>query len=398
MREKNRNHILYLTHGSLYSILMALSSGSVFQSFMLESGIGENEVSVYVSVIQIAQMATMLLLSKAADAVKDVRKTIALTLLTFLPFFLTVFGLCYMQDMAVDVKYRILFGVSFVLNLVLGFYVVLSYKLPHHVMDIRDYGKITGVSGVISGSTCMLLSMAIPFLLRWCDYFDTMLIFFGIGIVVSIVAPVVCMSLRETGSGVLSLPKQRINIFRYKPFYLLLIPNFMRGFSTGILNLITVIGYACNLLDSSTAAIVVIMTQIASLLSSQLYSILVGKYRNGMILLVTSIAFCVTVPMAIVGNATWVFLAVYFAAYFVMNLITIAVPVLVANRIEYNCLGQYTAWRMALHTLGTALGGLCVPLLLNRVGVFGALLVCGVTMLPCGIGYYLFERNLLQSK
>lgn len=397
MRERNLNHILYLVQNALYSILIALSSGSVFQSFMLESGIGENEVSVYVSVIQVAQLATMLLLSKAADMVKDVRKAVGLTLSMFLPFFLTVFFVCYERDLAVDVKYGILFGVSILLNLVLGFYMVISYKLPHHVMDIRDYGKITGVSGVVSGFACMLISMAIPFLLKRWDYFDTMSLFFGVGIVASIAVPIVCMKFKELGAGVIASPKQRINIFRYRPFYQLLIPNFMRGFSTGILNLITVIGYACGALDSATAAIVVVLTQAATLIGSQVYSLLAGRYRNGVLLLIATIAFSVAVSMMVVGNTTGVFLTCYFFAYFFMCQLSIGVPVLVANRIEYSCLGQYTAWRMALHTLGTALGGICVPILLNWVGAFGTLLVCGITMLPCGIGYYLFEKQCIKT-
>ncbi len=398
MREKNRNHTLYLIYGALYVVLTTLSSGSIFQSFLLESGVEKDAVALFVSVSQVAQTSTMLLLSKAADAVKDVRKGIALTLSIFLPFFVTLLSASCAFGMAADVKHTILFTVSFLFNLVFGFYVVLSYKLPHHIMDIRDYGKITGVSGVISGVVGMMLSVAITFFLGRYDYFDTMSVFFGIGIVISVAVPVICMNFRMVETSIPTVPKQRINIFRYKPFYLLLLPNFMRGFSTGILSLITVIGYATGVLDSSTAAIVVMVTQVASLLSSQLYSIQVGKHPNGRILLVASIAFCVITPITAVPDTTWVFLIIYFFAYFLMNHITIAVPVLVANRIEYTCLGQYTAWRMALHTLGMALGGMCVPFLLDSIGAFGTLLVCGITMLPCGIGYHVFEKNIIQNK
>lgn len=397
MHENKRNHMLYLIYSGLYVILITLSSGSIFQSFLLESGVGAESVSLFVSISQIAQTATMLLLSRAADSVKDVRKGVAVVLSMFLPFFTTLLFVSCAFNVAAATKHTLLLVVSFLFNLAYGFYVVLSYKLPHHVMDLRDYGKITGLSGVISGVAGMAVSMVIAFFLARYDYFDTMCVSFGIGMAISIAVPIICMSFRTVKSDVLSSKRQKINIFRYKPFYLLLLPNFMRGFSTGILSLITVIGYTCGALDSSTAAIVVVVTQAASLISSQLYSIQVGKYQNGNILLAASIAYCIIAPITAVFNTTWVFLSVYFAAYFLMNHISIAVPVLVANRIEYNCLGQYTAWRMALHTLGTALGGFCVPLLLEWVGAGGTLLVCGITMLPCGIGYYLFEKQCIKN-
>ena len=79
-------------------------------------------------------------------------------------------------------------------------------------------------------------------------------------------------------------------------------------------------------------------------------------------------------------------------------MVAYGVPVLVANRIDYRCLGQYTAWRMGLFTLGVALGGACVPALLQWIGPTGTLIVCGVTLLPCGIGYYRFEKDASEDK
>lgn len=93
------------------------------------------------------------------------------------------------------------------------------------------------------------------------------------------------------------------------------------------------------------------------------------------------------------GGAKTVFIIFYFISFLFVNYINLAVPVAVAEYIDYNCLGQYTAWRMALFTLGVSLGGLVVPILLNSVGGFVTLLICGITMLPCGIGYYIFEKN-----
>ncbi|MBR2338650.1 MAG: hypothetical protein IKA63_04210, partial [Clostridia bacterium] len=352
----------------------------------------------YVSVLQIAQVTAMLLMSRAADDIKDIRKGVALTLAAFIPFFGVLLFISMGSGMSSHTKYLIIFIVSILLNLALGLYCILAYKLPHHIMNIQDYGKTLGQSGVISGVVCMALSALMPFLLSKCEYFSTMAVLFGVGILMGILTPMLCLKFRTVSESVLPSSAEKINIFRYKPFYQLIIPNFMRGFSTGILNLITVIGYACGILDSSAAAIVVILTQAASLLSCQSYSFLIGKYRGGNLLLVSAVTFCVAISLAVIGKSKWVFFVCYFLAYFFINHTTTGVPVLVANRIEYNCLGQYTAWRMALHTLGVAVGGACVPFLLKCVGAAGTLVVCGVTALPCGIGYYWFEKQVTKQK
>ena len=71
---------------------------------------------------------------------------------------------------------------------------------------------------------------------------------------------------------------------------------------------------------------------------------------------------------------------------------------MVALHVDYNCLGQFTAWRMGIYTLGTAIGGVCVPLFLDLVGGFNTLLIAGITMLVCGVGYYVFDRNAVAAK
>ena len=44
MKDKTHNHILFLLYSAVYNGMMVLATGSIIQSFMLESGIGEGEV------------------------------------------------------------------------------------------------------------------------------------------------------------------------------------------------------------------------------------------------------------------------------------------------------------------------------------------------------------------
>ena len=398
VKEKIRNYILFLLYTATYGCMAVLTTGSVMQTFMLESGIEEYKIAFYTSALQVFQLTAMLLMSRWADAVKDIRKGMALSMSAHIPFFIALFLLCNGSGALAQTKYGVIFMISIFLNVALGFHGILTYKLPHHIMDMQDYGKVSGQAGVVSGIVCMALSMLMNMLLAQYAYFDGMKLLWLLGLLLGILTTVLCCKFRTISHRGEFSAGGKINIFRYKPFYQLILPNFTRGFSAGILNLITLIGYSCNILDAAQASVVVVLTQAASLLSCQSYSLLVGKYRNGRLLLVSAVIFCVAISLAVAGNCRWIFYICYFAAYFFINHINYGVPVLVASCIDYSCLGQYTAWRMALHMSGVAVGGLCVPFLLEHIGAFGTLLACGITALPSGIGYYLFEKQNLRQR
>ena len=153
-----------------------------------------------------------------------------------------------------------------------------------------------------------------------------------------------------------------------------------------------VIGYSCDVLDSTGAGILVTLAQFATLTGCFMYSMLDGKLKDGTLTMLSGIAFCLLLPFMLLGNSQKVFLTVYFLVYLFYNFVNYAVPVLVARNIDYACIGQYSAWRMALHTVGTAIGSAMVPMLLKQVGGVGSLIVCGVLLLICGVCYYRFER------
>ncbi len=390
---KNKNYLAYYLQTAAYNISATLSSGSVIQTYMLECGISENKVSLYVSALQIIQTVAMLLVSKATENIKDIRKAVAVSFSGYIPFFGAMIYLCGNFRIVPETRYIIIFSVSIILSLLMGIYNIVSYKLPHIIMDMKDYGKVLGQSGVVAGLLTIGVSSLMTLFLGRYEYFGTMRIFFAVGAVTGITALLISFIYVKTASPEEKAEKVKINFFKYKPFYELIIPNFMRGFSIGIFNLITVIGYSAGLLDSSAAAVIATVTQVAMLISCQTYSLIVRKITNGVLIITASVAFCVSAPLMTASKSKLLFYIFYFIAYFFVNYVAYAVPVLVATHIDYKCLSQYTAWRMALYTLGIAVGGALVPFMLNSFGATVALLVCGVTLLPCGIGYYLFEKK-----
>lgn len=390
---KNKNLILFYAQATAYNCVILIAVGTIFQTFMLECGIDEAKVSICVSAVQVVQTIITLLTAKLVENIKNVLNAIAFCLSFQLLPLVVMLILCFATGISVDTKYYLLFGSGIILSLFLGPYTVLSYKQPHHIMKISEYGKACGQSGVITGLFGILITTLIALALKKFSYFGTMAVVCVFGIIMALVSVLTNFAFTRLDPAEQGKMGEKINIFRYKPFYQLLIPNFMRGLSNGVLSLVPVIGYYCGILDKSSTAVLATLAQIATLINCQTYVFIASKKLNGIIALISSVIMLIAMPLMPLGNsATW-FLIIYFIAFFFNFYIANAVPVIIAENIDYNCMGQYTAWRMALFTGGTSIGGFLVPLLLDSIGGIGTLFVGGLAMLPCGLGYYLFDKQ-----
>lgn len=394
---KNKNYTLYYLQTAAYSCVNLIAVGTIFQTFMLECGIDEAKVSLCVSIIQLVQTASMLLLSRFAENIKNVLKAVAVCLFAQVIPLIAMFSICLFSGVSVDLKYILLFGTGLILSVFMGVYNILAYKQPHHIMKITEYGKVSGQSGVIAGILGALVTTAIAFAVKSFSYFGTMMVVSIVGIVLALVSGFVNYVYTPFNPSNKNKNAEKINIFRYKPFYQLLVPNFLRGVSTGIFNLIAVIGYHSEILDKSTAAVLATLSQVATLVGCQTYAFIAAKRKSGLICLVSSLVMLIVLPLMPLSGSSIGFVTLYFIAFFFNNYIAYGVPVIVAENIDYNCLGQYTAWRMALYTAGVSIGGILVPVLLGAFGGAGTLLVSGITMLPCGIGYYIFDRQCKKN-
>ena len=72
MKTENNNLIKMHIGNVLINIFVVLFSGAILQTLLIERGISEEKVNIYVSVMQIVQTLTMLFLSKKMDGVKNV--------------------------------------------------------------------------------------------------------------------------------------------------------------------------------------------------------------------------------------------------------------------------------------------------------------------------------------
>lgn len=391
------NNLIYGVNVVLYNhAALTLITGSVLQSFMLESGISEQRVASFVSILQVVQAIIMLFCSGLIDRMKSLIKMTALMQISTFPMYIVLVAFSIWSDTPVDLKYWCIMLIGVAVNIMISMNSIISYKLPFHIMDMKSYGRIVAFSGA-AGSLCgMLISLGMTYSLARWDYFKVMGIIFGAGGIATVLASFFMSRMKELGS----LPKNnnngtRKNLFLYRPFYILLIPNLLRGIGTGILGLVVMIGYYYDILDSTTSSYLVVVTNVASVAGNYAFGLLAkneGK-REGILLLISTTILAIMLPFMLVGKNIWIFLCVYAAVYFLSLFMSNAVPVMVLRIVDYDTVGQYTAWRMMIHTSGVAIAGfICIPMLELFGGII-TLVLAGAMLLICAVSYYIIEKQ-----
>lgn len=393
------NEIKFYIHTVILNVVVLFVTGAFFQTFLIEHGVKENTVNVYSSVMQIAQTLIMLLFSKVIDNIKNVIRLATVSYLASIP--LIAFLLFNVNNKFTLITVVLLCVFGFIYNVGYGFYSILSYKLPYHIFDINNYGKITSTAGWMIGVFSVLVSFILSFFQNKYEYNSVMTFAFVVSFLLLAVYTYVSLSMKKIDintSG--KKEKTKINLFTYKPFYMLILPNLMRGFCSGVIMLVVTIGYYSKTLDYKSALTVVTISNTVTIVACMMYSFVarrIGEYR---MILFSSIGVFMGMPiMFVFKNTTW-YLAIYGVVYFLYIIINYAVPTAVTQIVDYEVMGQYTAWRMLFHTLGSSIAGfLCVPML-DLFGPFVAMIISGGLQLLSGIVYYFYIKQnvVINSK
>lgn len=385
-------HIQYI----LYSLIAFILNGTLLQTFLLENGLDEQTVTFSLSILQIVQMLTIFIFSGIVDRMSRIKKLSAFSFLICLPINVYFLILSFSPGISSAVPFLAL-GTAF--NLFLGVYTVTMYKLPYSVIEIERYGIFTAYSGLFCGVISFLASLGIVALQSFFPYFTVMRAMYILSVIFIALAVVVTLAMKETKLPEIDTKeKSSINIFKYRHFTALIIPNILRGFCFGILGMASTIGYFTGDINSSSAAILVTVTTISSIAGSLVYTVIATKIREKYILSFSSILIFISLSLMATFSNTAVFIAFYGVAYFFLHLINTAVPIVVVKIVDYDVIGQYSGWRMLLHTLGISISGfVCIPLF-NLIGVIPTMVLSGGTQLISGIAYHIHLTRTEREK
>lgn len=365
------------------------------QTFLLQAGFSAEQVYVLNSLMQIMQVAMMLVLTFLSGKIKRVKlvssiSTLSLSILTVVFLIGAINPDVIKQGYVVAVF--IAAGVSYV---GVGLYTILAYCLPYYVIDMKDYGKMTGISTAIAGGASFLASLVYSLLLSKFSYMKTTAVFFVVAIVCFVLTGIVCASMREKAAELSSKQGKSdvIAVFKNKYTYILLLPNFTRGLSVGIFNVIATIAISESILNETTSSYVSVILQIATFASNLFFAFAYKKLSTKNVLLLATIGMCVSFPFSLEFGAIGFFCCFTVASFFRFVTDT-AFPVIITEIIPEEQIGPYTSIRMLIFTGAQAVATLLITPLENAIGYTGVLIFATAMLFICGITYYAVAKSV----
>jgi hypothetical protein len=368
------------------------------QTFLIEVGFSFEQVYTLNSLMQAMQVIVMLVLTFLSGKIKRIKLVTSLSYLS-LSLLTGVFLLGAINPALIKNGYVIAVFIASAISYVgVGLSTILSYCLPYYTIDMNDYGKMTGISTAIAGGSSFSVALAYSLLLSKFSYMKTTAAFFIFAIVCFILTSIICASMREK-TVEMNKQKQRGNefiaVFKNKNTYLLLIPNFTRGLSVGIFNVIAAIAISTGI-TSEAATYINVILQIATFIGNLLFAFAYKKYSSKNLLLLATLGVCISFPFSLELGVIGFFCCFTIASFFRVIFDT-AIPVIITEIIPQEQIAPYTSIRMLIFTGAQAIATLLIAPLKALIDYTGVLIFASAMLFICGIMYYVVAKCVINQ-
>ena len=390
----------YCIYTTLYNLGFTFCTGVIMQTFLIQAGFSAEQVYVLNSLMQIMQVAMMLVLTFLSDKIKRVKLVTSISCLS-LSLLTCVFLIGAINvELIKNVYVVTVFIVASISYVGVGLYNILAYCLPYYTIDMKDYGKMTGISTAIAGGVSFLASLVYSILLSKFSYMKVTASFFLLSIVCFIITSIVCVSMGVKNTETIKENKEKndfLAVFKNKNTYVLLIPNFTRGLAIGIFNVITTIALSMSILDETTSSYVNLILQIATFAGNLFFAFAYKKFSTKNLLLISTIGVCILFPFSLELGVVGFFCCFTVASFFKFVTDT-AFPVIVTEIIPKEQIGSYTSIRMLIFTGAQAVATLIITPLNEAIGYTGVLIFASAMLLICGVMYYAVAKSVKQNQ
>jgi len=387
------NKAKYYISCILDQFVLVFASGAVLQTVLLEMGLSPEATNQFTGIQTGVQVAAITIFSIWSDRVRNLIRTYGLSCLLFLPLLIFLFLACS-DAIGGHVFLSLLYFMAIIYNITYGIAGIIGLKMPYQIFDMKEYGRVSGVAGVVVGITALILSGALTWLQASFPYLRIVQVGIGIAIIVTLIRAYMLCSLKPIHSFEIKKgPVRKFNFLKYKPFSFFIVPNLLRGLSCGLLSVSVSIGYYTGQLNSQSASILAVITSLVTILGCGIYALMAGRITERVILLTSSIGVFLFMPLVTLFDSTAAFLVFYGFAWFMVVFINYAVPVAVTKIADYDSMGRYSAGRMLINNAGNMLAGfLCVPMF-RLIGVQLTMILFAGLQLISGICYYVYMKK-----
>ena len=372
-----KNKIKAIIAYTARTVALMCASGTLMQTFLATLGFESELIYLHSTLLQAANVLTILLASNWASNGSPIRRSAFTTIpigLLFL-FYIPI----AIANHATPASYILLCSVGVVQQIAYGLFTVCEYKTPYYIYKADEYGMMLSICGIISSVFSLLLGWVISFLTERYPFADIMKFAFlisAIFMVITFFAIYFEKSLRtedETEKNEQAKKSRpRVHLLRKPIFTRLIHANLMRGFAAGVISVLAAVALDLGYDETLTASMVYAQS-IASLAACAFFAV-ISKRVPGRFVVVGGSLLIVLTPMLLIKSST-LFLIMYIVIMVGRTLVDYAVPSMLLQVVPVEIAGPYHAWRMALQNAGmliaTSLATITpVPYLLAAAAVF----------------------------
>lgn len=395
----NNEKRFYLRGTATSVATLVLNGGVLFQAFLQSRGVPTDRIGAYVSVTGIAQVASMLLCAGLVDRIANVRRASALFYLPNILFTAAMIPLSLIGSAPPSLVFWLAICFSAATRLAAGVRDMLDYRLPYLIIPISAYARLTSTDGVIAGIAGIAVSSGISAALRRFDSAPVMSAMFIAALLLFLFAAWETGRFQVLPDAPKPNPVQKnqtslCQLFRMPAFYLLALPNLLRGCSTGVMAMAAILGVHTLGLSTEATAAASAVTTAGSVAGSILYMFFARRrIRTRNACAFGSLLMLISAPLMLAGRIYPLFLVMLFLANVGILIVNDAVPVMVTEFLPYDVVGRYTALRMSLTTGGSAFASFLLGKLAGSVSPVLLLSFAGTLQALSGAVYWWFSKR-----
>lgn len=362
------------------------------QTFLIELGFGSSLIYINSTLVQAANVVTILLGSRWADVGNIFKRT------GFTQIVMGILTLCYLPfciwkptgETMLIVSFVAVTAISVLQSICTGLYTVCEYKMPYYTYRAEDYGTLTAISGVLSSGISFLSGIIMSALSEKFDYVSIMFFALMLSVVMFGVATLLIIYQKsligdgDSGESVSSRKKVPYSkVLRHPAFKKVWPIHLMRGFSQGLFTIFAVVAIDLGF-DTTVTTMMVSVSSVAGVIGCTAFGVMSKSLSPRLALLLGNLTF-LALPLMLIPNKL-VFLTAYAVVMFGKSLIDYGAVTLMRFLVPLEIAGPYNAWRMMLCNAGSLLITTLASFSFMSPTILIAITL--VTGLISGIGYF----------
>ena len=350
------NKIRSIVCGILRGCALLCATGTLMQTFLVTLGFSSSWIYIQTSLLQAANVLTIMLCSRWADK-GNVIKRAAWVQLPAALLFLCYLPLCIARSSSIW-SFVLLVAVSMVQSVTTGLYTVCEYKLPYYTYLANEFGSMNALGGILSSGVTFGVGIVMSKLSERYSYVTLMIFAFVIAAAFMGIAAIIGSHQKslikdetdENGAPKVHDKVPYSKVFKHPVFAKVWPAHLLRGFAYGTISVLAVTAADIGF-DASVITAMVSVQAVASLLGCAVYG-LSSKYISPRIPIFVGALTSMLLPMLMLADNTS-FLLLYAVIIFGRTFIDYSVISLMLYAVPLELAGTYNAWRMILHNGGT---------------------------------------------